>query len=94
MNDVDTIARHHAKQARAAVADARLPRLDTARSRRVRRQPPPAWAAVIGAATVVLVFGLQWLLGGLEGDDDVAATTVPTSTVIVGPMVASSRPGR
>jgi hypothetical protein len=39
---------------------------------------------VIAAATVVLVFGLQWLLGGLEGDD-VAATTIPTSTVVVGP---------
>ncbi|HEX9762157.1 MAG TPA: kelch repeat-containing protein, partial [Acidimicrobiia bacterium] len=85
MNDLDTIARHHAEQARAAVADARLPRLDIGRSRRVWRETRPAWAAVIGAATVVLVLGLLRLPGGLEGDDDVAATTVPTSTVIVGP---------
>lgn len=85
MKNLDTIARHHAEQVRAAVADARLPRLDTGRSQRVWRETRPAWAAVIAAATVVLVFGLLRLLGGPEGDDDVAATTVPTSTVIVGP---------
>ena len=58
MTDLDTIARRHAEQARAVVADARLPRLDTGRRRRVRWVPRPVWAAVITAAAVMLVFAL------------------------------------
>jgi Kelch motif protein len=78
MNDIDTIARRHAEEVRKVVAEARLPGLNTHRSQAVRIVPRPVWA-ILAAATVMLVFGLRLLVAGPKGDDDVVATTVPTS---------------
>ena len=80
MNDIDTMARRHAEEVRKVVAEARLPGLDIGGSQGVRTVPRPAWA-ILAAATVIFVFGLQLLLAGPESEDDVVATTVPTSTV-------------
>lgn len=95
MTDLNTIARIHAEEVRNAVADARLPQLDTVRGG-VREMPRPAWA-LLALAVVLLAFTLPFALGSDHPDLEepvVATTTVPTpeattnletSTVVVGP---------
>ncbi len=87
MSDLGTIAWRHADEVHDAVADARLPQLDTGR----KGVPRPAWA-VVAVVVILLTFSLPVLFGsdqpGLEVP--VVATTIPgpdiveTSTVTVG----------